>query len=120
MKIKRIFTTSLLFSLLIISYESLAADENDTTFSNVTNFSYPNHPCNNKPEKPIKPEKLSTYEKVEDYNNAISNYNVRVVEYNKEIKNYKSCINQYIKNGNQDINTIREKLNSALKEARKK
>ena len=119
MKINRILSTSLLFSLLIISNTSFAVDDTETTLSNSTGFSYPNHFCNSKPVKPFEPEKESTYKKITDYNNAISSYNVKVIEYNKEIKNYKACINQYIKNGNKDINTIREKLNSALKEARK-
>lgn len=119
MKIKRIFTASLLFSLLIASHTSFAVDDAETTLSNFTGFSYPNHSCNNKPVKPIEPDKASTYKKVTDYNHAISSYNVKVIEYNKEIENYKSCINQYIKNGNKDINTIKEKLNSALKDARK-
>ena len=94
----------------------LLADEN----SNLIDFSYPSHDCGEKIKKPKKVAALKRSEDADDYNSAVVEYNIEVAEYNKDIKEYKSCINQYIKNGNHDINTIKESLNSALKEARAK
>ncbi|MCW8901090.1 MAG: hypothetical protein OQK75_00585 [Gammaproteobacteria bacterium] len=94
------------------------ADEDIQAKSNVDNFTYPAHKCNNKPLKPQKPKQFLPNDDIETYNNDISKYNINVATYNEQIKRYKSCINQYIKNGNNDINVIKKQLNSALKEAR--
>lgn len=119
LKVKKSLITTLCLVLFLLTQQSLA-EETEQTNSNIDNFTYPNHTCNNKPIKPVKPAKFASSEDVEIYNNEISKYNIDVATYNKKIKSYKSCINQYIKNGNHDINTIRKQLNSALKEARKK
>ncbi len=116
--IKRNLTIGLLFPLLLIPLQILATDEAVTSHSNLTDFSYPNHNCNNKPAKPVKPERLKSFADIDTYNSDIAEYNIEVTTYNQKIKLYKSCINKYIKNGNHDINTIRIKLNAALKEAR--
>lgn len=87
--------------------------------SNLTGFSYPSHNCENKPSKPEKAPVLASYIDVDAYNIAVAQYNVRVALYNKSIKVYKRCIDSYIKSGNHDIETIRKKLNTALKEARR-
>lgn len=113
------FITTLLVMLAALTNTSFA-DEKASSNSNLKDFTYPNHTCKGKPEKPTKPRNLSADNDVERYNQEISKYNINVVDYNKEIKIYKSCINQYIKNGNHDINTIRQHLNNALKEARSK
>lgn len=113
---KQVVKTCLLLTPLLFSQQSFA--EEITASSNIQNFSYPTHKCNNKPERPEKPESFSAKDDVEKYNNQIAKYNVRVSEYNESIKKYKACINQYIKNGNNDIKIIREQLNAALKEAR--
>ena len=88
--------------------------------SNLVNFNYPSHTCGAKVKKPKKVARFKSFEDVDDYNSAVIKYNIEVAEYNKEIKIYKSCINKYIKNGNHDIKIIKERLNSALKEARAK
>lgn len=111
------FITTLLLMLAALTNTSFA-DEEASSNSNLKDFTYPNHTCNGKPEKPTIPRNLSADNDVERYNQEISKYNINVVDYNKEIKIYKSCINQYIKNGNHDIHTIRQHLNNALKEAR--
>lgn len=110
--------TLIVTPLLFTPLQSFAADTASANHSNLTDFSYPNHHCNTKPAKPSKPARLATFEDVDVYNIAIAEYNVQVALYNKAIKIYKVCINQYIKAGNSDINIIRTKLNSALKEAR--
>jgi len=112
----RLITTLLLTLAALIN--TSFADEEAPSNSNLNDFTYPNHTCKGRPAKPTKPSNLSADNDVERYNQEISKYNINVVDYNKEIKIYKSCINQYIKNGNHDINTIRQHLNNALKEAR--
>ncbi len=106
---------SLLLSLLflLISFQCFSNE------SNLDSFEYPSHECGNKVKKPEKPARLASFKNIDEYNSAIVEYNINVAAYNKEIKTYKSCINQYINNGNHDINIIRKKLNTALKEARK-
>lgn len=110
---------SLLLASLVFSQQSLA-DEDIQAGSNIKNFSYPGHNCKSKPVRPEKPKKFSMHDDVEKYNSEIAKYNINVSDYNSAIKKYKACINQYIKNGNNDIKTIRNKLNSALKEVRNK
>lgn len=112
--------TATLVLLPVLLSSHCFAEEKAQPNSNLTNFIYPNHNCKTKPLKPKKPGKLSTHKDIEIYNREISKYNINVANYNKEIKIYKSCINQYIKNGNHDINTIRQRLNKALKKARSK
>lgn len=112
-------TTRLVFSisLFILLLPNISwAHEN--TSKDELKFIYPNHSCGIKQKRPNKPKRLKHYENVEDYNTAIAKYNIEVTEYNKTIKIYKSCINKYIKDGNQFLNSIRKKLNAALKEAR--
>jgi hypothetical protein len=108
----------LLLTQAVFIQAGFAADKNNQSESNIENFSYPSHNCKNKPARPEKPKVFSPGEDVEKYNNEISKYNISVSNYNNAIEQYKSCINQYIKNGNNDISTIRQQLNSALKEAR--
>ena len=108
----------LLFPLLFTQPGFAFADKNNQAESNIKNFSYPAHNCKSKPTRPEKPRKFSLNNDVEKYNKEISEYNISVSDYNNDIKQYKACINQYIKNGNNDISTIRQQLNSALKEAR--
>ena len=115
---KKLTLNSLLLISLVFSQQSLADDIQSG--SNIKNFSYPGHNCKSKPTRPEKPKKFSMQDDVEKYNNEIAKYNINVSDYNNAIKKYKACINQYIKNGNNDIQTIRNKLNSALKEARHK
>lgn len=110
--------TLLLLTLAVFTQSGFATDENNQTESNIENFFYPSHNCKSKPIRPEKPKKFSPRNDVEKYNNKISKYNISVSDYNNALKQYKSCINQYIKNGNNDISTIRQQLNSALKEAR--
>ena len=105
---------------LTITFPSLADKISSTKKSNLINFTYPHHTCGKITKKPKKVAPFKNFEDVDDYNSAVVEYNIEVAEYNKGIKVYKSCINQYIKNGNHDINTIKESLNSALKEARAK
>ena len=105
---------------LIITSPSLADGTQQDEESNLIDFSYPSHDCGEKINKPKKLAAFKSFEDADDYNSAVVEYNIEVAEYNKDIKEYKSCINQYIKNGNHDINTIKESLNSALKEARAK
>ena len=113
--------TGLLLTIILITAQGCASEIKKPTSSAPINFtSYPNHTCNNKPAIPKKPGRASSFENVETYNLEISKYNLKVENYNKEIKYYKLCINKYIKKGNQDINTVRQHLNSALKEARAK
>jgi len=119
MMMNKLTKKSLLLASLVFSQQSLA-DENNKPGSNIKNFSYPTHNCKNKPVRPEKPKKFSMQNDVEKYNNEIAKYNINVSDYNSAIKKYKACINQYIKNGNNDIKTIRNKLNSALKEVRNK
>ena len=114
-KIILIITLSFTITSQLLADEMLQGEE-----SNLINFSYPSHNCGAKIKKPQKVARFKSFEDVDDYNSAIVEYNIEVAEYNKDIKKYKSCINQYIKNGNHDINTIKESLNSALKEARAK
>lgn len=114
----RLITALLL--MLALPTSTLFADEKNPPHSNLSNFTYPEHNCTSKPRKPNKPKKLSSHKSVEAYNFEISKYNIRVATYNKEIGVYKTCINRYIRNGNHDINTIRQHLNNALKEARSK
>lgn len=116
---KLIIKSVLLLAPLLFMQQNFADDELQAE-SNIKNFSYPTHNCKNKPVKPAKPKNFSPQDDVENYNNQISKYNISVSDYNSAIKQYKSCINQYIKNGNNDIQTIRNQLNSALKEARSK
>lgn len=116
-KLKHSLLASLCLASLFIN-QLCVADEEIQAESNIENFTYPIHSCNSKPSKPQKPKQFFPENDVENYNNEISRYNINVSTYNKKIKQYKLCINQYIKNGNEDIKTIREKLNSALKEAR--
>ena len=99
---------SLIFTLSF----SLLSQHCFATESNLDDFKYPSHSCGEKIKKPKKPEKSAAYEDIDEYN-------INVATYNKEINIYKSCINRYINNGNHDINIIRKRLNSALKEARK-
>ena len=113
----KLIINSLLLTAFFFSQQSIAEDDIQAA-SNINDFSYPSHNCNNKPVKPVKPEEFNASEDVEAYNNMVSEYNVQVSSYNKKIKTYKACINQYIKNGNNDIQTIRKQLNAALKEAR--
>ena len=87
----KLTTNSLLLISLVFSQQSLADDNQPG--SNIKNFSYPAHSCNNKPVRPIKPEKFSFKDDVEKYNNVISKYNIDVSDYNDAIKQYKSCIN---------------------------
>ena len=117
LKIKNSLITTLSLVLLLLTHQSLAT-ESEPSNSNINNFTYPSHTCDSKPIKPIKPKKFTSPNNIDKYNNEISKYNINVATYNKKIKTYKSCINQYIKNGNNDIDTVRKKLNSALKEAR--
>lgn len=111
--------TGLLLTIVIFNVQSCASEIKKPTSTPVNFTSYPNHTCNGKPAIAKKPGRASSFENVETYNLEISKYNLEVETYNKKIKNYKTCINKYIKKGNQDINTIREQLNTALKEARK-
>ena len=113
----KLIINSLLLASLSFVPQALA-NENIQPESNIKNFSYPSHNCKSKPIRPEKPRKFSSGNNVEKYNNEISKYNISVSDYNNAIKQYKSCINKYIKNGNNDIQTIRNQLNSALKEAR--
>lgn len=107
--------------VLFAVFSNLVFAEDETSpNSNLNNFAYPKHKCKQKPTKPIKPQLRSFDNNIEQYNQEISNYNINVANYNKRIKIYKSCINQYIRNGNHDINTIRQQLNNALKQARTK
>lgn len=106
------------FSLILSLTFSLISQQSFATESNLDNFNYPSHKCGTKVKKPKKPKRLPSNENVDKYNSAIVEYNINVAAYNKEIKIYKSCINRYINNGNHDINIIRKKLSSALKEAR--
>ena len=115
---KKLILSSLLLISLVFSQQSLA-DEIQPG-SNIKNFSYPDHNCKSKPTRPEKPKRFSLQDDVEKYNKEIAKYNLNVSDYNDAIKKYKTCINQYIKNGNNDIQTIRNQLNSALKEARNK
>ena len=103
---------------ILVTHPGYTKESSPTHHSNLNNFSYPYHNCKNKPTKPIKPARLSSFQDIDAYNIAIAEYNIQVAIYNKTIKIYKSCVNQYIKNGNNDINAIRTKLNKALKEAR--
>lgn len=112
--------TGLLLIIALVTIQSCASEIKKPTPPPINFTSYPNHTCDRKPLKPKKPDKISSYKKVETYNFEISKYNLNVETYNREIKNYKTCINQYIKKGNQDINIIRKQLNKALKEARAK
>ncbi|MCK4865002.1 MAG: hypothetical protein KAT06_06205 [Gammaproteobacteria bacterium] len=112
--------TGLLLTIVLITAQSCANEIKKPTSTPVNFTSYPNHTCKDKPAIPKKPGKASSFENVETYNLEISKYNINVESYNKKIKNYKTCINKYIKKGNQDINTIRQKLNKALKKAREK
>ena len=96
LKVKESFITTLCLMFLLLPHQSLA-DKKEQTNSNIDNFTYPNHTCNNKPIKPVKPAKFASSEDVETYNNEISKYNIDVATYNKNIKSYKSCINKYIK-----------------------
>lgn len=114
-KIILIITLSFSITSPLLADETLQDEE-----SNLINFNYPSHDCGEKIKKPKKVARFKSFEDVDDYNSAVVEYNIEVVEYNKDIKEYKSCINQYIKNGNHDINTIKESLNSALKQARAK
>lgn len=116
---KKRLKTALSLTLALLM-NTIFADENSSSNSNLDDFTYPNHNCKSKPKKPNKPAKLSSQNNVETYNREISKYNINVLDYNKSIKIYKKCINQYIRNGNHDINTIRQRLNNALKEARSK
>ena len=113
---KYLITTSLL-ALALITSQSFANEE-ILSSSNISDFTYPNHSCMSKPAKPVKPKDLTSDNDVKRYNREISEYNIDVGDYNEDIKLYKKCINQYIKNGNRDINTIRQRLNNALEEAR--
>lgn len=108
----------LLFSLVSVTYQTQANESSSSKQSNLNNFTYPNHFCGKKPNKPTSPARLKYFADVAAYNMAIAEYNIKVSTYNKKIKAYKLCINQYIKNGNHDINFIRQHLNAALKEAR--
>ena len=114
-KIILIITLSFCIISPLLADEMLQDEE-----SNLIDFSYPSHDCGAKINKPKKVAAFKSFEDVNDYNSAVVEYNIKVAEYNKDIKEYKSCINQYIKNGNHDINTIKESLNSALKQARAK
>ena len=108
------FSLIISLSFLLITTSCYAND------SNLDDFIYPTHECGNKIKKPKKPTRVTSYKDVDEYNTAVVNYNLNVSDYNETIKAYKSCINQYIQNGNHDINIIRNELNNALKEARKK
>lgn len=108
----------ILFVITSASYHNLSTAADFSAESNIVNFSYPPHPCKQKPTRPAKPMKMSSYKNSAEYYSEVSKYNIKVQDYNSEIKRYKSCINQYINNGNNDIRTIRQQLNSALKEAR--
>lgn len=112
--------TGLLLTIVIFNVQSCASEIKKPISTPVNFTSYPKHSCNSKPAIPKKPGKVSSFENIETYNLEISKYNLNVETYNKKIKNYKTCINKYIKKGNQDINIIRQHLNSALKEARAK
>jgi hypothetical protein len=95
--------------------------ENETSTSNTStlnNFYYSNHTCGQKSIRPIKPASAESFKNVKEYNTAVANFNIKVSNYNAEIKFYKSCINRYIQNGNQDINSIKQRLDTALGEAR--
>ena len=112
---------SLALSLAIVSPLSFAENEEfPTNASNLNNFYYSNHTCGQKSRKPIKPASAASFKDKKEYNTAVTNYNLQVSNYNAEIKFYKSCINRYIKNGNRDINTIKQRLDTALGEARAK
>ena len=112
--------TGLLLSIVLIAAQSCASEIKKPTSTPISFSSYPNHTCESKPSIPKKLGKVSSFENIETYNLGISKYNLSVESYNKKIKNYKICINKYIKKGNQDINSIRKQLNTALKEARGK
>ena len=116
--VKNKLKTLLFFIITFSTYHNFSTAADLGVESNIANFSYPQHPCKQKPLKPVKPRKMSSYKNTEEYYLEVSKYNIKVQDYNNEIKRYKSCINQYIHNGNNDIGTIRKQLNSALKEAR--
>ena len=111
---------SLAFTLTLVSPQSQAEEELPTNASNLNNFYYPNHTCGQKSRKPIKPASVESFKDKKEYNTVIADYNLKVSNYNAEINFYKSCINRYIKNGNRDINTIKQRLDTALEEARAK
>ena len=110
---------TLFLSILITMTHVFADNVSQEKPSNLTNFNYPSHTCGDKIKKPKKVTHVRHFEDIDNYNTAIAEYNINVTNYNNRIKVYKSCINQYIKNGNHDISTIKQKLNNALKEAKK-
>lgn len=111
---------NLAFTLAVVSPQSWAEEEFPNNASNLNNFYYPNHTCGQKSRKPIKPASAASFKDVKEYNTIVAEYNLKVSNYNAEIKFYKSCINRYIKNGNHDINIIKQRLDTALEEARSK
>lgn len=111
---------SLAFTLVVVSPQSQAEEEFPTNASTLNNFYYPNHTCGQKSIRPIKPASAASFKDKKEYNTMVADYNLKVSNYNAEIKFYKSCINRYIKNGNRDINTIKQRLDTALEEARAK
>ena len=115
------FIISLTFTLAVVSPICFAENETyPTNASNLNNFYYPNHTCGQKSRKPIKPASVESFKDKKEYNTVIADYNLKVSNYNAEINFYKSCINRYIKNGNRDIKTIKQRLDTALDEARAK
>ena len=115
------FIISLAFTLTVVSPQSRAENETfPNNASNLNNFYYPNHTCGQKSIRPIKPASAASFKDVNEYNTMVADYNLKVSNYNAEIKFYKSCINRYIKNGNHDINIIKQRLDTALEEARAK
>jgi hypothetical protein len=111
---------SLAFTLAVVTPQSQAEEEFPTNAPSLNNFYYPNHTCGQKSIRPIKPASAESFKDKKEYNTTISSYNLQVSNYNAEIKFYKSCINRYIKNGNHDINIIKQRLDTALEEARSK
>ena len=76
------------FSLIISLSFSLISLQCFANESNLDNFNYPSHSCGEKIKNPKKPARLASFEDVDEYNNAIIEYNIKVATYNKTIKSY--------------------------------
>ena len=68
---------TLLLTLSLISIQSCSRETKKVApIPTLSNTYYPKHTCSNKPLKPKRPGKASTYKNVETYNITISKYNL--------------------------------------------
>lgn len=94
------------FALLVLPLNSAAYVIGG---SNLGIMGYDDHACS-KPYPPTKPYSFSSQWQIDSYNREVE-------DYNDDLRRYIDCIEEYVENGKNDIERIKEAINSAINDA---